>query len=292
MAGQTINIVNAKNLLDVAKNPNARVIIYDPLSGLELNTIKVSDLVGGEAVQFPWLPVTTYMTDDLAEWNSKIWKSLVDNNTANQPAENSFWTEVSASTNNGTALQPWAAGVFSIVNSSVTYANAGYLLNSTQTLPYNSTDFATELAANKWLPLGGGSGASTAANVIVDATDFNGNLATTDTNQKLVNQKFDALPIWINDSTAWVGNETTLTLTSQKRRLFGSVAVTTAVTVTLIPPPTPYLEHYFFKFKHGTGGSFSFTGVTLAPDTPALVVGSIYEASITDGVLRYQKAVS
>ena len=139
---------------------------------------------------------------------------------------------------------------------------------------------------------GGGGGASTAANVIVDATGFDGNLAPTDTNQQLVNEKVDDLPIWKNDVTAWAGNETTLTLTSQKRRLFGSVAVTTAVTVTLVPPTSPYLEHYFFKFKHGTGGSFSFTGVTLAPDTPTLVVGSIYEASITDGVLRYQKAVS
>jgi len=41
----------------------------------------------------------------------------------------------------------------------------------------------------------------TAANVIVDATGFNGNLATTDTNQQSVNQKVDALPIFSTDST-------------------------------------------------------------------------------------------
>lgn len=185
------------------KNPNARVVIYDPSSGLELNTILVSDLVGGEAVKFPWLISTTYMIDDLAEWDNKIWKSKIDNNIANQPTENSFWTEVSASTNNGTALQPWAAGVFSIVNSSVTYANAGYLLNSSQTLPFNSTDFATELAANKWIPLGS-SGASTSANVALTTP------LDSATNQDELNI-FTYSAIWELDTTAWVGTETTLT---------------------------------------------------------------------------------
>lgn len=33
----------------------------------------------------------------------------------------------------------------------------------------------------------------TVANVIVDATGFNGNLSVTDTNQQLVNKKFDDL---------------------------------------------------------------------------------------------------
>ena len=198
-----------------------------------------------------------------------------------------FWAQLKAkfATNN------WSARTYESSPSIVVVDKKQYILDeSIAPLPFNSTDFTTELAANIWVALGGGgSGASTAANVLVDATGFNGNLATTDNNQQLVNQKIDDLPIWINDSTAWVGNETTLTLTSQKRRLFGSVAVTTAVTVTLVPPPSPYLEHYAFKFKYGVGGSFAFTGVHSSTGNPTLTAGKIYEASITDGELIYKE---
>ena len=42
---------------------------------------------------------------------------------------------------------------------------------------------------------GGGGGASIAADLVVDATGFNNNLGATDTNQQLVNQKVNDLPI-------------------------------------------------------------------------------------------------
>ena len=165
MPEQVINIVEIKNLKQLlVKNPNASIPLYNPGSG-KVERILVADLVGGETVKVPWVIDQNYMIDEIAEFNNKIWKSLQDNNVGHQPYDDqTWWVEVSPSSANGTALQPWAAGIFNIVNSSVTVNNAGYLLNNSVTLPFNSTDFATELAANIWIPLGS-SGASTSANL-------------------------------------------------------------------------------------------------------------------------------
>lgn len=173
MAEQIINIVEIKNLKQlVAKNPSASMPLYNPDTD-RVERILVADLVGGATVKVPWVIGQNYMTDEIAEFNNKIWKSLQDNNIGHQPYEDlTWWTEVSASTANGTALQPWAAGIFNIVNSSVTVENVGYLLNNTVTLPFESTDFPTELAANKWLPLG---------SAIVVATNSDMDTGTSDT---------------------------------------------------------------------------------------------------------------
>ena len=178
MPEQVINIVEIKNLKQLlVKNPNASIPLYNPDSG-KVERILVADLVGGETVKVPWVIDQNYMIDEIAEFNNKIWKSLQDNNVGHQPYDDqTWWVEVSASSANGTALQPWAAGIFNIVNSSVTVNNAGYLLNNSVTLPFNSTDFATELASNIWLPLGSSTAASTSAAENIYFDDITPNFA-------------------------------------------------------------------------------------------------------------------
>ena len=89
----------------------------------------------------------------------------------------------------------WTAREYKSSPCIVVYNKAQYILDeSVAPLPFNSTDFATELASNIWLPLGS-SGASTAANVIVDPTGFDGNLDSTVTNVQILAQKVDDLTI-------------------------------------------------------------------------------------------------
>ena len=182
MPEQIINIVEIKNLKQLlVKNPNASIPLYNPDSG-KVERILVSDLVGGETIKVPWVIDRNYMTDEIAEFNNKIWKSLQDNNVGHQPYDDQmWWVEVSPSSANGTALQPWAVGIFNIVNSSVTVDNVGYLLNNNVVLPFNSTDFATELAENKWLTLGG-------STITIDPTPTDGS-----TNAVSSDGVFDAL---------------------------------------------------------------------------------------------------
>ena len=151
--GQNIQIINAKELTRVvARNPNASVVLYDPTTGLELNTILISTLIAGTSVSIPWLPEVTYNIPDIIEWNSKFWKTKVNGNLGNQPAENAFWTEVSASAANGASLSNWSAGVFTVTPCCVVKNNTLYILDeSVAPLPFESTNFETELAANKWI---------------------------------------------------------------------------------------------------------------------------------------------
>ncbi|MEN7549034.1 hypothetical protein AAG747_14010 [Rapidithrix thailandica] len=44
----------------------------------------------------PWSAATTYAQDDFVEYGRKIWKSRQGNNQGNVPAENAYWTEISA----------------------------------------------------------------------------------------------------------------------------------------------------------------------------------------------------
>ena len=68
----------------------------------------------------------------------------------------------------------------------------------------------------------------------------------------------------------------------------GTVGVSTAVTVTLTAVTSPQLAHYGFKFKYSTGGSFNYTGVSLALGNPTLENGKYYEATILRNKVIYR----
>lgn len=71
-----------------------------------------------------------------------------------------------------------------------------------------------EFDGSIWNSVGGNIVDQTAANTTVDATGFNGNLTTADTNQQLVNQKFDDLIVGhiIKDSTSTLPQKANLKL--------------------------------------------------------------------------------
>ena len=77
---------------------------------------------------------------------------------------------------------------------------------------------------------GGGGGASTAANVIVDATGFNGNLAPTDTNQQLVNQKIDDLVLVSSIAFSVAGGLNEIPFYPKNAQIFTSVTKDAAIT--------------------------------------------------------------
>ena len=161
-----------------------------------------------------------------------------------------------------------------------------YILDeSVAPLPFNSTDFATELAANKWIPLGSaGSTAVTSANVALTTP------LDSATNQDELNVYLYNNSRWKEDLTAWTTAETTVNLTSQTFRDFGTTPVTVAVTITKTDANAPFLSEFAFKFVFGTGGSFVYpSGVTLAADIITLISGSTYEAYILKGKVIYKK---
>lgn len=136
--------------------------IYDPITGKTLR-LKTSEIRGGDDKTQQWLSTETYTTGDIRAWNLKFWKSLVDDNLNHQPVEGAFWTEVSKSESGN--LGYWAAGVFTVDPTVVFYGGQMYLLNTNTesggvTMPYESTNFVTELAAGKWILIGQGAEAA------------------------------------------------------------------------------------------------------------------------------------
>lgn len=110
---------------------------------------------------YTWIPSFNYPLDEIVEYNGKFWRSIDTPNTGNPPFVGSaFWTvEVQQSS----GVSPWAAGIYTgssvFVFYDVNQDSADpdwhlYFLHD-DTRPYNSTDFPTELAAGKWVDMGG-----------------------------------------------------------------------------------------------------------------------------------------
>lgn len=99
----------------------------------------------------------TYVDDD---GNLRFWKTKTNGNINNPPptavgvTENTYWIEVSPA--NGSAIKEWTPGVFGDGLIIVGYDAVGdgtdfALFKLTEAVrPYNSTNFATEMAAGKW----------------------------------------------------------------------------------------------------------------------------------------------
>jgi len=91
----------------------------------------------------------------------RFWLTLVDDNEGNEPptnpliTEDAFWIEASPS--DGSALKEWAAGLYSegliIVLHDITGSNPWLYKLAEPTRPFLSSNFQTELAAGKWVPL-------------------------------------------------------------------------------------------------------------------------------------------
>lgn len=146
--------------------------IYDPSTGKTLR-LKTSEIRGGEDKTQRWLSTETYATGDIRAWNLKFWKSLVDGNLNNQPVEGAYWTEVSKSVSGNFGY--WAAGVFTIDPTIVMFSDKLYWLDNTVvTIPFESVDFAAELAANKWKLITGSVGGVTTHSELTGKDDEDG----------------------------------------------------------------------------------------------------------------------
>lgn len=137
----------------------------------------------------------------------------------------------------------------------------------------------------------GGVNAHPGTAISIDASGFNGNLTPLDDTLQKVAQKFDDyVDGWTENLTAWTTPETTVNLTSNEFRDFGTNPVTVTVNIILSAVISPKLAEYAFKFVFGTGGSFIYpVGIALADGNPTLVNNGVYEANIVRGKLIYKK---
>ncbi|ELR69158.1 hypothetical protein C900_05354 [Fulvivirga imtechensis AK7] len=160
---RTTNFPRLKELLEAS--PEDFLVIRKSSEGKDYK-IRKSNLTGsGQQVSLAWDSEEVYDTPATsigsgnpayAEFNNKLWKSKIDNNQGNQPAEDANWTEVSK---NESGLVPHAAGVYTQEEVYVTgVPKAGYpkcLLRLTvATRPYETTDLVAEYAAGDWEIIG------------------------------------------------------------------------------------------------------------------------------------------
>jgi len=110
---------------------------------------------GGDQNIPAWNNSTSYDTDFIVQYNSRLYSSKVDSNLNNQPpasGEDAFWLEVSASETTTTPL--WSPGVYSTERSEVFYYDAAndryekYVLRAS--VPFTSSNLEVEAANGNW----------------------------------------------------------------------------------------------------------------------------------------------
>lgn len=104
---------------------------------------------------YEWNAATTYALNNVVIYEGKWWKSLINNNLGNIPAENANWTEVSPSP---IGLVPWQAGVYIendvFVISDIAGISQLFQLNPGEPRPFISNNFEAEYADGSWILVG------------------------------------------------------------------------------------------------------------------------------------------
>jgi len=125
--------------------------MYDPATDTTYRVDLSQVLPAQTESVFEWDDATSYDTNEIVISDNKLWKSLIDDNLNNLPVEGANWTEVSKSL--ASAIQPWAAGVYTEEDVVVLSDHNGpwqfYVLVSV-TRPYASADIAAEETAGDW----------------------------------------------------------------------------------------------------------------------------------------------
>lgn len=125
-----------------------------------------------------WTELLTFQTDgsDDGEWcayadttgNIRLWQTKIDDNTGNAPPTDpnitfdTNWQEVSASS--GSSFVEYVVGLYG-TGLVIVYKDQNFYLLNDANRPFNSTDFATELAAGKWQNLTGSGDVNSGENV-------------------------------------------------------------------------------------------------------------------------------
>ncbi len=150
---ESIEIVRIPQLQELLENTGSLFLPLWKKDEDKTYRILSSLLSGGTDTTPVWKSTITYQQDDIVEWNLKLWKSLIDDNLNNVPAENENWTEVSKSTG-GDGINYWAAGVYTKNPTFVLYSKKIFLLDTTVvSMPFESTNFLTEFDEGKWLQM-------------------------------------------------------------------------------------------------------------------------------------------
>jgi len=165
-----------------------RLPIWDPDTDTTHYT-ELGNLLSSIPVDaYTWDPDITYMEDDIVVYMDEIYISQEDGNL-NQapPLYPAAWTAAVAAV--GSGLKYWTAGVYSDADVYVVYENAG-ILNLYRLIdparPFNSTNFATELAAVQWKAFGGGGGGLTENDLTADRTISSADATVQDDNLNIV----------------------------------------------------------------------------------------------------------
>lgn len=174
----------------LARNPSEDVIYR----------IQASILSGGTDSGENWSSSVTYNTGDVVIFSGAFWESLQDNNLNNPPVDGSFWTEVEVSTANG--FGRYAPGLYTVDPTVVVNGDSFYVLSEATTLPFNSVDFATELANGDWINVVG----VTESKDVVLADSSTETPSGVPTTQNLANEEFTANINAINDAIARLAN--------------------------------------------------------------------------------------
>lgn len=122
--------------------------IYDPITDKTVQ-ISVQEAIGASRAAMDWNAATTYADGDIVLFAGlTAWESLVNSNTGNKPAENSYWTQLTISPADGISDTPYAVGLFTYNSSKVIYNNTPYYLQVAA--PYLSADIDAEILAGDW----------------------------------------------------------------------------------------------------------------------------------------------
>jgi hypothetical protein len=134
-------------------NAGSFFVIYDIVAGITYK-IKVDNFITTSDQNFNWVSNYEYDEDEVVTDAGRWWQSLQNGNEGHIPTEGAWWTEISKSS--GSSLKMWAAGVYTETEVFVVGVVSGvyqiYRL-ADATRPYVSSNFTTELAAAKWVPL-------------------------------------------------------------------------------------------------------------------------------------------
>ena len=104
---------------------DGKLAAYNRISN-DTEQVTQQKMLGATKASFAWQADVPYSIGDLKEFNELVWRSLINSNIGNIPAENSFWTNEPISTSDGITDTQYANGVFTYDNSKVIYNNAQY----------------------------------------------------------------------------------------------------------------------------------------------------------------------
>jgi len=151
-------LIRPPQLPELVDPSDAFIVGYDPSTDKTVK-IKVANIGGGSVsppLDISWKSNVEYSSGEIVEYGLRLWKSLQGINEGNFPTEGIWWTEVARGNQ---SITYWTAGVYTQDPTIKIVNDIFYRLDAA--LPFESVDFANELASGDWVAIGGGGGGLT-----------------------------------------------------------------------------------------------------------------------------------